>query len=74
MCLRFRGHPGDCKVRSGVAPPASGDPSPVQWGEQGIPRGSCSWFVKDFTYYTDALGTPQIPRQVPAGCQNVILK
>lgn len=67
MCLRFRGHPVDCKVRSGVASPVSGDSSPAQWGEQGIPWGSCFWFVKDFTYYTDDLGTPKFPgKSLPA--------
>lgn len=53
------GHPVDCKVRSGVAPrhqeirtlcPAS--PRRGGW--------SCSWFVKDFMYYTDG-GSPPPP-------------
>lgn len=74
MCLRFRGHPVDCKVRSGVAPLVSGDLSPRQWESRASPGGSCSWFVKDFTYYTDVLGAPQTPQQSPASCQNVILK
>lgn len=39
MCLRFRGHPVDCKVRSGVAPPASGDPSPTRWKSRASPGG-----------------------------------
>lgn len=65
MCLRFRGHPVDCKVRCGVAPRHAGEvqeiqtlrPQRPQRESRASPRGSCSWFLMDFTHYTDALVT-----------------
>lgn len=43
MCLRFRGHPVDCKVRSGVAPLVSGDLSPTQWQSRASPGGGLAF-------------------------------
>lgn len=70
MCLRFRGHPVDCKVRCGVAPRHAGEVQEIQTlrpqrpqreSRAPPPRGSCSWFLMDFTYYTDALVTAPPP-------------